>query len=268
MGTTLHGIHYPELPGSPNVPDDIGGVGKLDATTQAWLAQLDATNLNNLVAGNVACAKTEAAVTSANNGVSAGTTRQAAQQTKINAITSSNDGIATRLTTRDTTLAADATTVQGYTGQIASLQSQKPRGLLGFQRIAATNIPSGGGWTILGSLTFNDPATPSSSRQYRAQIQTTVYDIPGQDGIGFDTNIYLFYTAGTNFGTSRQIGACLASIDTSVVTSVTTWVDQIFTSVTDSQWTVWAAAPQITGVPYSVGGGADFLVLEDVGLSL
>lgn len=268
MGFTVHGIKFPELPDLPNVPDDIGGTGKLDATTQAWLSRLDATNVANLSAQNIGCATTETSVTSATASSATASSRQAAQQSQITAITAGNSSIASRLSSRDTTLVADQSTIQGYAGQITGLQSLKPRGLLGIAHPQPTTISTGGSWQVFASLTFNDTATPSGSRQYRAMLQANVFDSSGLTGVGYIVNLSLFYTAGTAFGTARPVGSCTFALDSSTVTRAPALIDQIFTSVTDSQWTVWAAAQQISAVQFSVAEIGDFLTLEDVGLSL
>jgi hypothetical protein len=265
MGFTVHGIKYPELPDPPNVPDDIGAAGKLDATTQAWLAQLDATNLADLAAQNLACANTETNVTAASNGVAAGITRQAGQQSQINAISGNNDSITNRLNARDTTLAADSSTVQGYAGQIAGLQTLKGRGLLGIKSLDGTTISTAGNGTF-GSITFNDPA-PSATRMYRAAMQVNVINNGGGSN-SFIGNLYLYYATGTTFATSRLLGSCPWSVDYYTVTAEPTWIDVVFSAVTDAQWTVWAVATQIPGIQYQVGRIGDFLTLEDVGLSL
>jgi hypothetical protein len=268
MGSTVHGIKYPSMTDLPNVPSDIGGTGKLDATIQSWLAQLDVTNLANLSTQNTACAVTEANVTAASNGLTTATNRQAAQQTSINAISASNDAITSRLNTRDTTLAADSATVQGYAGQITGLQSLKPRGFLGYGDLGATNIATGGGWVVVGRVAFSDTATPNGNRQYRAASQVRVFDNSGLSNTSYTVNLGLFYTAGSTFGTSRRLGSAVAALDTEIVTVATTWMDVIFTAVTDPQWTVWLAAQQIAGIQYTAAMIGDFMTLEDVGLSI
>lgn len=269
MGSTVHGIKFPELPDIPNVPADIGGTGKLDQTVQAWLSQLDATNISNLAAQNTACAVAEANVSSATTAASAAVTRQAGQQSLITTITGSNDGIGARLDARDMTLAADASTVQGYAGQITGLQSLKARGLLGVAHLQSTTISGSGSWQPFAHVTFNDPATPNGNRQYRAMLQAVVFDTSGITGLSYNVNVNLFYTAGATFSATQTLGNCLAALDTYTVTSSMAWIDAVFTSVTDSQWTIWAAAAQLgPGLQFAAGELGDFMTVEDVGLSI
>lgn len=250
----------------PNVPDDIGGLAKLDQTTQVWLAQLDTANLAKLTAMNSRDASAEASVTSINTNITTAVNRQNTQQTAVNTITSRNDSITTRINNRFGVLASDQSTINGFPGQISSLTTTKGRGFIGRVGLDTfTNVPHNGGQTPFGHFTFNDPA-PNANRIYRAFASATL-SIPNGSGTSYS---YIGLTAsnGTTFP---------GYMNTSVVQSydggsnhfMTVFIEYVFSNMNSSQWTLWISLIPNSGFDFTAGAAiGDFMTLEDIGLQL
>lgn len=269
MGSTQHGIKYPELTDLPNVPSDIGGLQKLNQTAQTWLATLDAANLSTLAATATRAGTEEAYVATTQTAIRAANSRQSAQQTSVNAIQARNDSINTRLNTRDTTLTSDSTAVQGFGGRIGNVNTQAGRGCIGFQSGKfPTTVPVNSTFTPVTSITFNDPA-PAASRVYRisgqANFNSTDTNFSSECYIGVaaiagtTTSGAVLYSATVLAGTQTQYGAG------------TGYIEGVFTGITASQWTAWLYLTGPSYVAVKVGWDTysiQSLCLEDIGLQI
>ena len=267
MGFTPHGIKYPEMSDLPNVPDDIGGLQKLDQTTQAWLSQLDSTNLASLAGLNSQVAAEETSVAAVNGSITTAITRQTAQQAPVNAIQARNDSINTRLTNRDFALGADQSTINGIPGSLSTYTAIKGRGFLGYSAVAPTNIPQNSGFVPFAHYTFNDPA-PSSNRVYRATLQCSPYFTYQSPAMIVRTGVVAW--AGTAF--PGQVTAYVDQYtDPGIFSGPGITLEFTFTGVVASQWTLWAACSSASNFSYTMGSSFSdrgFLLLEDIGLQL
>lgn len=269
MGTTTHGIKYPEMTDLPNVPDDIGGLTKLDQTTQSWFTQLDTTNLASLATQNGRCATTETSVTTTNASITTAVNRQAAQQTSVNSITSRNDSINTRLNARDTSLSSTQATTNSFAGQISALQT-RGRGLLGYTRgyADAIQVAFGGSETAVKSITFND-SSPNASRVYRAFLDTDISMADGTTGTLFYAVVGFMWASGTTYPGGYNYST-ITILDSGVQFANHVTLETTFTGITASRWTLWAvlAGPAASGYFYFNRFGTHIFTLEDVGLQL
>lgn len=265
MGLTLHGIKYPEMTDLPNVPDDIGGIAKLNQSTQTWFSHLDTANLGKISAMNTRCATAEGSITTLNTGITTATNRQNAQQLAVNAVTSRNDSVNTRLNTRDTTLASDQSNANGFSGQATSLNTQKGRGFIGYANLfSATNVPHNGGYIPFGHITFNDPA-PNANRVYRGFISVTL-QVPGAGG---DTYALMGLAGWVGTTWPGGVDSWVTQTYSGTHNKVTLFLDYTFTGMSTSQWTLWASILANSGYDFTIGAQAgDFMTLEDIGLQL
>lgn len=268
MGVTTHGIKYPEPSNLPNVPDDIGGVAKLDQTTQSWLAALDTANLASLSAMNGRCASAGGQISTLSTSITTAANRQLGQQTSVTSITSRNDNVNTRLNSRDATLASDQSTIAGFPGQLTSMATIKGRGLIGFVSVGTTIVSTGAGWTPLAQYTFNDPA-PNANRIYRGFAQISI-DAGISNTTSRSSNFGMIAAPGTSFPGSPTYTTTQA-YDGQYNALVTVVIDYAFTGISASTWTLWLAATGNSMTSASMGGvagGGAFLTLEDIGLQL
>lgn len=269
MGLTLHGIKYPEMPDIPNVPDDIGGLAKLDQTTQAWLASLDTANLSKLSAMNIRCATTEGTTGALSANTTTAVNRQSSQQVTVASFTTRNDSVTTRLNVRDVTLAADQSAVLGFPGQIASLNTTKGRGLVGYVSANTnTNVHQGGDVVPFAHFTFNDPS-PSVNRAYRVLASVTLSIPTGSAATTLTVGCvrapgttFPGWAVPSNVPVDQSFNGTYGYINS-------VFLDLSFTGITDSQWTVWIYASSAGAFDYIAGAGlGDFMTLEDTGFVL
>jgi hypothetical protein len=267
MASTAHGITYPVMTDLPDVPGDIGGPGKLDQSTQTWLAALDTTNLASLATVNGNCASMETTVAGVNTSINTAVTRQNGQQASVNAITARNTSVTSRLNARDTTLATDSTTVAGFGGAISGMNSTKGRGLVQAAFPPAIDIASGTTGQF-GSITFNDPA-PSSSRIYRASVQCSASMGSGQSGALYYVYLSMAWQQGTTF-TNAANESWLTILGDPYESVKNFSIEFVFSGIPWSQWTLWIFSQNSTGGrDYWLGRlGIPHITLEDIGLQL